>query len=183
MKCILLLLMMIGFRVSADSGYFEIRDVEVKQKGSNSLIAKQKALLEANRFAFKKIIEDVSKGQCLTMLKSISDQQIQSCIYDYSIDQEKFSELFYIGKISYRFSKNKILALLKSHGIHTDIQNEENKIIKLAVYLSDFIHRANELNKLEVIVEKFSDTKVVFNINKRYINDFRKLCIKYARLI
>jgi hypothetical protein len=157
-------------------------DIEIKQKGNNSLAAKQVALSRAVRLAFRKMIEDHLKG---AFPESISNQQIQNCVYDYSIDQEKFSDLIYIGRISYRFFKNKVASLLEPYGIHVDIQEDERKEadIRLAIYLEDFLRCAKELREIKAAVEKFSDQKVVFSIKKKYVDDFRKLRIRYARLI
>jgi hypothetical protein len=156
----------------------ESKNVKVKQEGRNSLEAKQTALRLANRLAFSKVLNMELKA-----IGSISDGEIQNCIYDYSIEREKFSASVYIGEFFHRFSKSRVSSLLKSRGIHVDFQNEEDNVVKLAVYLKDFIRQNNELNKLKVIVEKFSDTKVVFSINRKYIDDFRKLRIKYAQIL
>jgi hypothetical protein len=67
--------------------------------------------------------------------------------------------------------------------MHVDFQNEEDNIVKLAVYLKDFVRQSSELNKLKAVVEKFSDTKVVFSISKKHIGDFRKLRMKYAQIL
>ncbi|MDR2724300.1 MAG: hypothetical protein LBB25_03820 [Holosporaceae bacterium] len=154
----------------------------MKAEGPNSLIAKQKALLRASSLAFEKLVNSLLQRGSFAE-KSIPNQQIQNCICDYSIKQEKFSDSVYKGKISYRFLKNKTLSLLRSYGAHTDMPNEESKIVKLIVYRKDFIHCTHELNKLKVMVEKFDDGKVIFSINARYIADFRRLHIKYAQLI
>jgi hypothetical protein len=172
-----------NFRIFADSEYFEVDDIEVKQSGRNSLIAKEEALRLTRRLALEKMVKSISKSTNPPALASISDREIQNCIYEYSIDREKFSGSFYIGKISYRFFKNKVSSLLKSRGIHTEIQVVENRIARFAVYLKDFIRCANELNRLEVTVEKFSDTRIVFNINRKYVDNFRRLRIKYAQLM
>ena len=61
MKRLLFLLFALSFYVFADSEYFEIKDVEVKQEGKNSLVAKEEALRRAARLAFKEIIESEAK--------------------------------------------------------------------------------------------------------------------------
>jgi hypothetical protein len=169
---------MINFCVFADSLYLESKNVKVKQEGRNSLEAKQAALRRANRLAFSKVLNLELKA-----IESFSDGEIQNCIYDYSIEREKFSASVYIGEFFYRFSKSRVSSLLKSRGIRVDFQNEEDRVVKLAVYLNDFISQSKRLNELNVIIEKFSDTKVVFSINRKYIGNFRKLGIKYAQAL
>jgi hypothetical protein len=179
-KRFLFLLVALHFCILADSGYFDVKDIEVKQRESNSLIAKQNALRQATNLAFKKMIQ-TELDQNFPSINSISNPQIQDCIYEYSIDQEKFSDSVYIGKISYRFSKNKVMALLKSYGL--EIKPEDKvKIVRLSVYLKDFLIHEKKLREMKVIIEKFSDNKIIFSINGEHIKRFRRLRIKYARL-
>jgi hypothetical protein len=181
MKRLLFLLFALSFYVFADSEYFEIKDVEVKQESKNSLVAKEEALRKAARLAFKEIIESEAKP---LSVESVSDHKIQDCVYDYSIEQEKFSESFYIGRISYRFSKHRVASLLKSFGLDADFgKNENEKFVRLAIHPKAFLYCANELKKLKVVVERFSNERVVFRIDKELIGDFRKLGVKYARAI
>ncbi|MDR2781735.1 MAG: hypothetical protein LBB21_04775 [Holosporaceae bacterium] len=181
MKRFLLLLLLTSFSVDASSKYLEIGDVEVKQAGSNSLVAKQEALSRAMLSAFRTLVETYTKERS-SNVESISKHQVQNCVYDYSIDQEKFSDSVYIGKFSYRFYKRKVASLLQSYGIKIDFDYEEEKVARLAVYLDDFLRYSQEMRNLQVNVEKFSDEKVIFRINKDRINDFRKLRIRYAQL-
>jgi hypothetical protein len=181
MKRLLFLLFSANFCVLADSRYFEIDDVEIKQKGANSLAAKQEALRKSARAAFEKAISAEAKR---LPAGSASDREIQDCVYDYSIEQEKISASFYVGRFSYRFLKDKIAAFLKSRGAVVGFEVEESKgeKVKLAVYREDFINRANELKKLKIAVEEFSNQRVVFKINKNRVPNFQELRIKYASL-
>ncbi|MDR1982309.1 MAG: hypothetical protein LBQ08_00725 [Holosporaceae bacterium] len=180
MKRFLFLFIITHFCALADSRYFEIKDIEIKQKGNNSLIAKQNALHLAMSSAFQKMVK-TELNEHVSSINSISNRQIQDCVYDYSIDQEKFSDSFYIGKFSYRFSKSKVASLLKSYGINIDLE-DKTRTVQLAIYLNDFILHEKKLRELKVVVEKFSNKKIIFHINREYINYFRKLRIKYARL-
>ncbi|MDR1236590.1 MAG: hypothetical protein LBJ96_06330 [Holosporaceae bacterium] len=182
MKFFPFLLFALSFCVEASSKYFEIRDIEVKQSGKNSLIAKQKALSQAMLSAFRKVVKN-NCGKEISVADSISAQAIKNCIYDYSIDQEKSSDSVYIGKFSYRFLKKKVAALLLKHGIKIDFEDEERNVVKLAVYLEDFLQHTKELYNLKIDVENFSDERVVFCINKNSLKDFRRLRIKYAQLL
>jgi hypothetical protein len=181
MKRFLFLLFAVSFYINADSKYFEIPDIEVKQNGSNPWIAKQKALSKSMLSAFEKIIEAALKKKTQTA-GSIPLQQIRSCLYDYSIDQEKFSDSVYIARISYRFLKKKVAFLLRSYGITINFEDEDEKMTKLAVYLSDFVTHARKMHDMKVDVEKFSDERVVFRISKERLKDFYNLHIRYAQL-
>jgi len=178
MKHFLFLLPLIGSCAFADLRYFEIRDMEIKEEGKNSLAAKQKALIKTARSAFKKILDKDKSA----IVSSISDRQIQNCIYDYSIDQEKFSDSVYIGRISYRFSKKKVASLLSPLGIKIELEEEPNNFIKLAIYMQDFMVNIKKLRELKIIVERFSSEKMIFRIEKNRVDQFRQLNVKYAQL-
>jgi hypothetical protein len=181
MRRFLFLLFAISFDASASSKYFEVDDVEVKQSGKNSLIAKQKALSESMRSAFRKAFaEELSANP---RAASIPLQQIRDCVYDYSIEQEKVSDSVYIGKFFYRFSKRKVASLLRSYGIDIKFEDEESKTVKLAVYLNDFLRCVQRLRNLGVSVKQFSDERVVFCISKDRLANFYLLRIRYAQLI
>ncbi|MDR0968258.1 MAG: hypothetical protein LBL99_01315 [Holosporaceae bacterium] len=177
MKRLLFLLAAANFYAFADSSYFEVENVEVKRQSKNSLIAKEEAARQAARSAFGKLIE--KETQSLQKL-SFSDREIQDCVYDYSIDQEKISNTVYVGRFSYRFSKNKVATLLRSRGANVDFGEKQSGKVKLAVYRKDFLRNADDLEKLKIAVEEFSNERVVFEIAKKRIPNFRKLRIKYA---
>ncbi|MDR1561288.1 MAG: hypothetical protein LBS23_02955 [Holosporaceae bacterium] len=164
----------------ADSLYYEIKKIEIKQKDRNSLAAKQKVLLMAVRSAFKKLIaEKLNKDA--EIAEKMSHQQIQDCIYDYSIENEKYSDSFYIAELTYRFSKKKVAKLLEYYGIDVDLEDaDDQKRVKLAIYTGDFLKHATKLNNLDVSVELFSEKRAIFNIDESKIKDFRELGIKYA---
>jgi hypothetical protein len=180
MKHFLFLLLAAGFSVDASSRYFEVDDIEIKQIGKNSLIAKQRALSEAMLSAFKKALAEELRDKSVAV--SIPPNKIRDCVYDYSIDQEKVSDSVYIGKFSYRFSKKKVASLLRSHGININIDDEEGKKVELAVYLDDFLQYAPKLRDMGASVYRFSDKRVVFCINKNRLTDFYRLRIRYAPL-
>ncbi|MDR1334095.1 MAG: hypothetical protein LBJ71_02660 [Holosporaceae bacterium] len=180
MKHFLFLLLAVGFSVDASSKYFEVDDIEIKQSGKNSLIAKQIALSSAMLSAFKKALAEELRDK--SIVASISLRQIRDCVYDYSIDQEKVSDSVYIGKFSYRFSKKKVASLLRSYGVNIKIEDEEEKKVKLAVYRNDFLRHASKLRELGARVKQFSDERVVFCINKDRLANFYRLRISYAPL-
>ncbi|MDR2107302.1 MAG: hypothetical protein LBO73_02155 [Holosporaceae bacterium] len=169
--------------VSAGSPYVEVKDIEVKQRGKNSVAAKQSALDAALHQAFRKALGVVSDVLPRSALQT-PVRQIQDCLYDYSVDQEKFSDSVYIGRISYRFRRDRLVSLLKSLGVEADVgddgEGEKDTSVKLAVHLEDFILNSNALREMNAVVEKFSDDKIMFRLNQGRIDDFLKLRIKYA---
>ena len=167
--------------VFADSGYFVVDEIEVKQKDKNSLLAKQKALSKTPRLAFSKLIsEELNLGEKVVSL--MSDKQISDCIYDYSIEHEKHSDSFYIAELSYRFDKTSVSELLKKHGIKCNIVDEkQNKqSVKLAISIRDYVSRFVDLKTINHSVRTFSGEIVTFTMHKDSLNEFRKLGVRYV---
>lgn len=185
MRYILVLLLSVFFCTTnfifADSGYFVVENIEVKQKDRNSLLAKQRALSVASRMAFAKVIsQELNLDE--SVMDSISDNKIANCIYDYSIENEKHSDSFYIAELSYRFDKSLVGALLKKSGIKCDIENEkqDKQNIELVVRIEDYILKSNDLRRISHSVSSFSAEIVTFIIHKTSFVEFRKLGVRYA---
>jgi hypothetical protein len=180
----LLLLPLLGWHCTADDvPHLETQKVEIKQMDQNSLSAKQKALAEASRSAFQKLVT-TKLGKDPKIFEKISDDQIQECIHDYSIENEKYSDSFYIAELAYRFSTKKVSDLMESFGLDLGYTPEStpSKTVKIAVYADDFLQHAGKLGELGKTVQFFSHKKVIFTIDEKNINAFRQLCIQYARL-
>ncbi|MDR0677113.1 MAG: hypothetical protein LBF57_00300 [Holosporaceae bacterium] len=174
MKYSLLLVFLINLSAVTASDYLVVENTEVKQADSNASKAKQKAMSLALRNAFNKVLP--------SEISAISERQIQDCIYDYSIDREKFSDSVYIGRFSYKFKKKKVAALLKSYGIKMDFEETLSNNVRLAVYLKDYIENIQKLESFGIKVEKFSNEKIVFSMDKKFLADFQELHIKWALL-
>ena len=182
MKYCLFLSVFLISAVMADSSFLEVGNVEIKQEGQNSLVAKQRALSKSARSAFLQLFEENEELKpFLSYANRFSERQIQDCIYDYSIENEKSSDSFYIAEFSYRFSKDKINERLKSFGAK-NIKSEESSsdLVRIAVYKQDYLDKFNRISKLHPKVLSFSADKVVLEI--RNLNDFKKLKIVYVKL-
>jgi hypothetical protein len=173
-----------GFTSSAVSMLLSVENIEIKQKGKNSLIAKQVALQTAIDRAFYKLLTDklnISNAENLHILK----QEINDCLYDYSIEQEKYSESVYIAELSCRFDKKHMAKLFCKYGIvcpEMTLESTDSKNAEIVVRTDDFIANFQELKKFNCFVKRFSGEKVIFMIRVNAISDFRKLHIKYFQL-
>jgi hypothetical protein len=191
--CILLLCVVC--RLYADDGCFSVRYVEVKQKANDAVSAKAKALAGAFRFAFQELLQDqlqMNARDAESISRAISPERISDCVYDYSVEHEKYSDSYYIAQLSCRFSKKNVAILLESQGVQTKKIVEENSTadagsrrevgepVSLIVYLDDFICHFQKLNKLGCKVAMFSPQMVAFVLNSDSLDEFRELGIKYA---
>ncbi len=165
----------------ADSSFWEVENVEVKQEGQNSFVAKQKALSKSARSAFSQLFKENDDLKSFSSYAGrFSNRQIQDCVYDYSIENEKSSDSFYIAEFSYRFSKDKIAERLKRLGANIQTEGDNSGFTKVAIYKRDYLNKFKRFSRLHPNVLSFTEDKVVLEIRK--INDFKKLKIVYVRL-
>lgn len=181
MKYCLFLSIFLISAVMADSSFWEVGNVEIKQEGQNSFVAKQRALSKSARSAFLQLFEENDELKSFSAYANrFSERQIQDCVYDYSIENEKSSDSFYIAEFSYRFSKDKIAERLKRLGANIQTDENSSSCTKIAIYKKDYLNKFKRISKLHPKVLSFTEDKVVLEIRK--INDFKKLKIVYVRL-
>jgi hypothetical protein len=185
LKYLLFLPLLAVWRCPADGAPcgLETRKTEIKQMDKNSLAAKQKALSTASREVFRKLVTE-KLGRDPGIFPKISDDQIQECIHDYSIENEKYSDSYYIAELSYRFSMEKISDLMKTFGLDLGYsrKSESSEVVKIAVYADDFLRQTAGLEELGATVKSFSSEMATFTINGKDLDGFRQLRIRYARL-
>ena len=111
---LLVLFLFFSFSVFAD--YLEVSGVTVKMTAKNSLTAKQRAVTTSYHKAFGKLLTSYFPN-AKSVQNKIPEKEIQDCVYDYSIDHEKFSGRVYIAQFSFRFDEDKVARILKDHNI------------------------------------------------------------------
>lgn len=154
--------------------------IEIKQQSKNSLLAKEQALSIAMRRAFSDLLKN--RLEISDNLPTFSEKEISDCVYDCSIEHEKYSESTYICEVIYRFDENKLSSLLKKHGISYKAEKEKVSSLRIAIYTDNFIKNSDRLNKLNCAVEKFSSEHVILIIKNQDIEEFKKLGIRYVQI-
>jgi len=160
MKRSLFLLLFFSFSIFAESPYLEVSGVTTKETDKDSLAAKQKALSKSTNKAFNRLLESYFP-EAVSLKDKIRKKEIQKCVYDYSIDQEKFSGKTYIAKFSFRFSKKDVQKILRGHNIaeYKEKKSEKNTVVlRTKDYLSNYIR----LRKYKVIL--FSPKRMLLEI-------------------
>jgi hypothetical protein len=176
------LVLAVGRCLAGEGAFFEIHEIKVKQDDENSFSAKQKALSRAARSAFRKLVKEKLDADP-QIVEKVSNAQIQECIYDYSIENEKHSDSFYIAELSYRFSPKKVSLLLKNYGVILNVPDQgKPEEMTIVLRTKDFLQNAVKLRELIALVKSFSNEKIVFSIDKRNVEAFRALNIRYAQL-
>ena len=166
------------FSVSAEIPCLEVNGITVKATDRNSLAAKQKALSGSMNRAFNRLLDSYFP-EAVSLKNKIREEKIQDCVYDYSIDQEKFSGKTYIAKFSFRFSKEAVQKILRSHNI---IGREEKKseTTAVAIYTQDYLGNYERLKEYKVIL--FSPKRMVLEIPAAALTDLFSLQLAFEKI-
>lgn len=166
----LVLLVFVSFSVFADDSYLEVSGVTVKMTAKDSLTAKQKAVSTSYYKAFGKMLASYFPDAKMIQSK-VSEEKIQNCVYDYSIDQEKFSGRVYIAKFSFRFDRDKVVNVLREYNIES-AEYQKSKDVNICVYTQDYLESYGQLRQYQVVL--FSGRRMVLKVpleEIKYLNN------------
>lgn len=158
--------------------YFIGDNVEVRVQAKNSFIAQQQAQSQALVKAFSKMLSSEFSGYFIDS-RRFTTSEILSCVYDYSIDREKYSGKVFIGRFSFRFSQNKVESLLQKHGF--EIKSSRDIIrVRLVALRNEFIKNRELMTKNEATIIKFNTDKVVFELGEQNLKNVTSVvrCVK-----
>lgn len=153
-------LIFISFNVFADDSYLEVSGVTVKMTAKDSLTAKQRAVSTSYHKAFGKLIASYFPD-AKSVQNKVSEKAIQDCVYDYSIDQEKFSGKVYIAQFSFRFDRDKVLRVLRGYNIEST-EYRKSSSVDIAVYTQDYLDFYSQLRQYRVIL--FSPKRIILKV-------------------
>ena len=159
--------------------------VEIEQKGDNPSVAKDKAIKIASRFAFEDAL--ASQLDCNAKITSITDNQISNCLYEYVIEDEKYSASIYIAKITYRFNYHLVAGLLRNHGINFSekvvekSEKPQKKNVqkqKILMKTDDFMSSVSIKSNLEYRIEKIAKKRIILNADTEKLDDIKAPYLK-----
>lgn len=176
-KNFLVSLLFFPFCVFAEDSCFEVNGVTSKAISVNSLAAKQSVFSNALKRAFGRMLERYFP-EVSSLQDKVEERTIQDCVYDYSIDQEKFSGKTYIARFSFRFSKKAVENLLLSRNMLAR-EKKESEANVVAVYTQDYLQKYSQLQKYKVIV--FSPKRVLLEISKTESKSFLNAGVAFAK--
>lgn len=177
MKNFLVSLLFYSFCVFAEDDYLGVNDVTSKATEVNSLAAKQAVFSNALNRAFERMLESYFP-EVSSLQDKVEARVIQDCVYDYSIDQEKFSGRTYIARFSFRFSKKAVKALLLNRNMLTqEKKGPEVKVV--AIYTQDYLQKYDWLKKCKVMM--FSSKRILLKISETELKNFLKAGAAFAK--
>ena len=178
MKKILVSLLFFSFCIFAEDSYLEINGVTSKASSANSLAAKQTVFSNALSRAFGRMLSTYFP-KVRSFEGEFQEKNIQDCLYDYSVDQEKFSGKTYIARFSFRFSKKAVQKLLRKHNL-LDREAKISESETVAIYTQDYLKGYDQLKEYKVVI--FSPKRIVLEIPETDLKDFLNSKITFAKI-
>ena len=178
MKKLFVLFLLFSFSVFAEDSYLEVRGIASKASAGDSLTAKSVVFSNALNRAFGRMLRNYFP-EARPLDDEVPEKNIQDCLYDYSIDQEKFSGTTYIARFSFRFSKDAVTKLLRQHNaIETEKVKSDAELI--AIYTQDYSAKYDLLKDYKVVV--FSPKRMILEIPSIELKSFLDSKVAYAKV-
>ena len=93
-------------------GVFEVQGVAVDVTAETAAVARERALAEGEKLAFRRLLERLTLRADYRRLPKPSPREISIYVKDFSVADEKTSAVRYLARLSYRFHAGPIRRLL-----------------------------------------------------------------------
>ena len=127
----LLLAMWLPSPVRAES-YLTVADVPIDVTAKNASAARDKAIADVQAKAFQRLIKRMVPKQDDQARLQPSQQQIESFVQDFAVENERTSPVRYIGRYTVRFRAGRVRQYLVDSGIQSI--TEVQQVLILPVY-------------------------------------------------
>jgi len=101
----------------AHADVFEVSDVVVDVTDESATLARKKALEQGSSAAFQRLLERLTLLRDRPRLPRLEQAEIASFVRDFGVSDEKTASKRYLARLSYRFKRNEIRALLKDFNL------------------------------------------------------------------
>jgi hypothetical protein len=96
---------------------FTVRDVSVDRAAATAAAARELALLEGQRAAFRRLFERLVPRSESRRLPNLADSRIGDMVENYEVQNERTSAVRYIATLTYRFRPDAVRTVLRNAGI------------------------------------------------------------------
>lgn len=118
-------------QVNAD--VFEIRNVVVDVTDESATLARKKALDQGSAAAFQSLLERLTLLRDRPRLPRLESAEISSFVRDFGVSDEKTASKRYLARLSYRFKRDEIRALLKDFNLEF-AETQSKPVLVLPVF-------------------------------------------------
>ncbi len=103
--------------VRGDTLAFTVRDVTVDRTAATATAAREAALMDGQRAAFRRLLERLVPRSEYRRLPNLSDARISDLVENFEVQNERTSPVRYIGTLTYRFHPDDVRTLLRNANI------------------------------------------------------------------
>ncbi len=97
-----------------DTAAFTVRNVAVDRTAVSAAAAREAALLDGQRAAFRRLLERLVPRANYGRLPALSDARISDLVQNYEVQSERTSAVRYIATLTYRFKPDDVRTLLRN---------------------------------------------------------------------
>lgn len=94
-----------------------MRDVAVDVTAESAAAARDRAIVEAQRSAFDRLLTTLSSPSDIARLPTLSDDAISDMVLDFEVEEERVSTVRYIGRMAFRFRAEPVRRYLEQSGV------------------------------------------------------------------
>lgn len=96
---------------------YEVKGVKVDETADTVSAARDKALADGHREAFRRLLERLTMKADRDRLPDLTDKGIEAYVKDFSVEGEKSSTTRYLASLDFRFKRDDVRRLLRDSGI------------------------------------------------------------------
>ena len=96
---------------------FEVRGVEVDVTAANATEAREQAMAEGEQLAFRRLLERLTLRTDYSRLPTPGADQVAATVKDFSVAEEKASDVRYLARLNFRFKENDIRRILMGYSL------------------------------------------------------------------
>lgn len=96
---------------------FEVKGVAVDVTAKTAAAAREQALAEGERVAFRRLLERMTLLADRDRLPALTDDDISAYVVDFAVAKERTSPVRYLATLNYRFKKGEVRRLLRDRSL------------------------------------------------------------------
>lgn len=112
---------------------YTISEITVDERAADELSAKTRGIARAQRAALQQLIEKITLKDDYDRLPEVNSAAVQRTIRDYAITEEKFGGGRYVAKLTVRFKRRGVRAMLRESKVPI-AETKSRPVIVLPVY-------------------------------------------------
>lgn len=122
--------------VRAQDDPFTVRNVEVDVTAADAMAAREKAIDEAQRKAFGRLVDKLSSQGGAKSVPTPDNRGLDELVRNFEVDSEKVSTVRYIATFTVRFKPDAVRALLRSQNV-TFTETTSKPLLVLPLYRAE----------------------------------------------